>query len=75
MNAFEFLSYMFYLYMRKHHQEDNLGWGSKFRKSSVRGRNTKDSSVRGSILGWEVTFSIDVKGGEIHQMQDKELDA
>jgi hypothetical protein len=61
--------------MRKHHKEDSSGWGSSFRKSSVRGSNPKDSSVRGSSPRWEVTFSIDVKGGEIYQMQDRELDA
>jgi hypothetical protein len=31
--------------------------------------------VRGSSLRREVTFSIDVKGGETHEMQDNELDA
>jgi hypothetical protein len=58
---------MSYIYMRKHHKEDSSGWGSSFRKSSVRGSNPKDSSVRGRAKG-EVTFSIDVKGGEIHHM-------
>jgi hypothetical protein len=29
----------------------------------------EDSSVRGSNLGWEETFSIDDKGGDIYQMQ------
>jgi hypothetical protein len=49
MNDFECLSYMSYMYMRKHHKEDN--------------------SARGSSPGWKDTFSIDDKGGEIHQMQ------
>jgi hypothetical protein len=61
--------------MRKHHTKDSSGWGNRFRKSSVRGSIPKDSSVRGSSPGQEVTFSIDVKGGEIHQMQVRELDA
>jgi hypothetical protein len=64
-----------YIYTRKHHKEDNSGWGSSFRKSSVRGSNPKDSSVRGSSSEREVTFDIYVKGGEIHQMWDRELDA
>jgi hypothetical protein len=37
MNYFEFLSYMSYIYMRKHHKEDSSGWEISFRKSSVRG--------------------------------------
>jgi hypothetical protein len=52
MNAFECLSYMSYMYTRKHHKED--------------------SSVRGSNPGWKDTFTIDDKGGEIHQMQRTE---
>jgi hypothetical protein len=59
--------------MRKHHKEDNSGWGSSFRKSSDRG--TIPSSFRGSNPRWEVTFSIDVNEGEIHHMQDRELDS
>ena len=39
---------MSYMYMRKHHKEDN----------SVRGRNPI----------WKDTFTIDDKGGDIHQM-------
>jgi hypothetical protein len=57
--------------MRKHHKEDNSGWGISFRKSSVRGSIPKDSSVRGSNPRWKDTFSIDDKGGEIYQMQDR----
>jgi hypothetical protein len=45
--------------MRKHHKEDNSGWGISFRKSSVRGRKPR----------WKYTFAIDDKGGEIYQMQ------
>jgi hypothetical protein len=56
MNAFECLSYMSYIYMRKHHKEDSSGWEISFRKSSVRG-----SSPR-----WKDTFAIDDKGGEIY---------
>jgi hypothetical protein len=33
MNSFEWLSYISYIYMRKHHKEDILGWESSFRKS------------------------------------------
>jgi hypothetical protein len=69
MNAFEFLSYMSYIYMRKHHKEDSSGWGINFRKSSVRGSIPKDNSARGSNLGWKDTFANDHKGGEIYQMQ------
>jgi hypothetical protein len=61
--------------MRKHHKEDSSCWGINFRKSSVIGSNPKDSSVRGIHPKQEVTFSIDVKGGEIYQMHDRELDA
>jgi hypothetical protein len=39
------------------------------------GATPRTSSVRGSSPRREVTFSIDVKGGEIYQMQDRELDA
>jgi hypothetical protein len=56
MNAFEFLSYMSYIYMRKHHKEDSLGWEINFRKISVRGRSPR----------WKYTFSIDDKRGEIY---------
>jgi hypothetical protein len=68
MNAFEILSYMSYIYTRKHHKEDISGWEIKFRKSLVRGSIPKDSSVRGSNPGWKDAFSIDDKGGEIYQM-------
>jgi hypothetical protein len=64
---------MSYIYMKKHHKEDNLVWGSIFRKISVRGSIPKDNSTRRSNPGWEVTFSINVKGGEIYQMHDREL--
>jgi hypothetical protein len=62
---------MSYIYMRKHHKEDSSGWGISFRKSSVRGSIPKDSLVRGSSPRWKDTFSIDDKGGEIYQMQDR----
>jgi hypothetical protein len=65
MNSFEFLSYISYIYTRKHHKEDNLDWGSSFRKNSVRGRNPKESLVRERIPGREVNFAIDVKRGGI----------
>jgi hypothetical protein len=70
MNAFEYLFYMSYIYMRKHHKEENSGWEISFRKSSVRGSIPKDSSVKGSIPGWKDTFAIDNKGGYIYQMHD-----
>jgi hypothetical protein len=66
---------MYYIYTRNHHKEENSCWGSTFRKSSVRGSNPKDNSVRGRKPRWEVTFFIDVKGGDIHHIKDKELDA
>jgi hypothetical protein len=82
MNVFECLSYMSYIYTRKHHKEDSLGQEINFRKSSVRGSIPKDSSVRGSIPKdssvrgsnprWKYTFVIDDKGGDIYQMEDKE---
>jgi hypothetical protein len=59
--------------MRRHHIEDNSGWGSRFRKSSVKRRIPKDSSVRGSGLRWEFTFSIDVKEGDIHHIHGTNL--
>jgi hypothetical protein len=68
MNAFECLSYMSYIYMRKHHKEDISGWEINFRKSSVRGSIPKDSSVRVSSPRWKDTFAIHDKGGEIYQM-------
>jgi hypothetical protein len=70
MNAFESLSYMSYIYMRKHHKEDSSGWEISFRKISVKGSIPKDNSVGKSIPKWKGTFSIDDKGGEIYQMQD-----
>jgi hypothetical protein len=70
MNAFECLSYMSYIYTRKHHKEDNLGWEISFSKSLVRGGILKDNSVRGRNLGWKDNFSIDDKGGEIYQMHN-----
>jgi hypothetical protein len=65
---------MSYNHTRNQHKEDSSGWGRNFRKSAVRGRNPKEISVIGSSPIHEVTFSIDFKRGEIHQMQDKELD-
>jgi hypothetical protein len=59
MNAFEFLYYMYYIYTRKHHKEDNSGWEISFRKSSVMGSNPE----------WKDTFFIDDKGGEIYHMK------
>jgi hypothetical protein len=32
----------------------------------MRKHHKEDISVRGSILGWKYTFSIDDKGGEIY---------
>jgi hypothetical protein len=72
MNDFECLSYMSYIYTRKHHKEDNLGQEISFRKISVRGSIPKDSSVRGNNPIWKDTFSIDDKGGDIYQMQSIE---
>jgi hypothetical protein len=48
MNAFEFLSYMSYIYTRKNHKEDSSVWEISYRKSSVRGSIHIDSLVRGS---------------------------
>jgi hypothetical protein len=59
---------MSYIYMRKHHKEDSLGWEISFRKISVKGSIPKDSSVRGSSPGWKDTFTIDNKGGDVYQM-------
>jgi hypothetical protein len=58
--------------MRKHHKEDNSSREISFRKSSVRGSIPKDISVRGSILRWKYSFSIDYKGGDIYHMQSTE---
>jgi hypothetical protein len=61
---------MSYIYTRKHHKEDSSCWGSSFRKISVKGSIPKYSSVRGSSPRWKVTFAIDVKGGEIYQINN-----
>jgi hypothetical protein len=74
MNDFECLSYMSYIYMRKHHKEDSSGWGISFRKSSVRGSIPKDSSVRGSNPRWKDTFSIDEKGERFIRCKGKCLE-
>jgi hypothetical protein len=37
MNYFEFLSYISYIYMWKHHKEDNSFWESSLKESSVMG--------------------------------------
>jgi hypothetical protein len=55
--------------MRKHHKEDSSGQEISFKKILVRGSIPKDSSVRGSNIGWKDTFSIDDKGGEIYKVQ------
>jgi hypothetical protein len=72
MNAFDFLSYMSYMYTRKNHKEDSSGREISFKKSLVKGSILKYSSVRGSNPEWKDTFSIDEKGGEIYQMQNIE---
>jgi hypothetical protein len=59
--------------MRKHHKEDSSVWGSSLRESSVRGSNPRDKFSQGEQPRWEVTFSIDVKGGEIHQMHGERV--
>jgi hypothetical protein len=56
------------MYTRKHHKEESSGWEISFKKSSVRGSIPKESSFRGSNLGWKDTFSIDDKGGEVYHM-------
>jgi hypothetical protein len=71
MNSFECLSYMYYIYTRKHHKDDSSGWEISFRKSSVKGSIPKENLIRGSRPIWKDTFSIDEKGGEIYQMQDR----
>jgi hypothetical protein len=38
----------------------------------MRKHHQDDKSVRGSSPGWKDTFSIDDKGGQIHQMQRTE---
>jgi hypothetical protein len=68
MTNFELLSYMSYVYMRKHHKENYSGWQIKFRKHSFRGSIPKDSSIRGSNPRWKDTFAIDDKGGDIYHM-------
>ena len=72
MNAFEFLSYMSYIYTRKNHKEGSSGQEISFMKISVKGSIPKDNSVRGHNPRWKDTFSIDDKGGEIYQMQRTE---
>ena len=59
--------------MRKHHKEENSVWEISFRKSSVRGIIPRDNSIRGRSPRWKYTFSIDDKGGDIYQMQDRML--
>jgi hypothetical protein len=57
--------------MRNQYKEDSLGWEISFRNSSIKGSIPKDNSIRGSNPRWKDTFSIDDKGGEIYQMQDR----
>ena len=71
MNDFECLSCISSIYMRKHHKDDSSGWGITFRKSLVMGSIPKESSVRGIIPRWKYSFSIDNKGGDIYEMEDK----
>jgi hypothetical protein len=59
--------------MRKHHKYDNSVWGSSFRKSSVMGRNPKDSLVRGSNLDEKLPLSLISKGGSFIRCMDREL--
>jgi hypothetical protein len=62
VNGFDSLSYMSYIYMRKHHKEEILVWGSSFRRSLVRGSSPKDSLVRGSSLDEKLPFPMMCKG-------------
>jgi hypothetical protein len=58
MNDFEYLSYMSYIYMRKHHKEVISSWGIGFTKSSFRGSIPKDSFS----LDGKITFPLMTKG-------------
>jgi hypothetical protein len=62
MNVFECLSYMSYIYTRKHHKEGSSSREISFRKSSVRGSIPKDSSVRGVAPDGKIHFPLMTKG-------------
>jgi hypothetical protein len=66
---------MSYIYTRTHHKDDNSVWGSSFRKSSFRGSNPKDSSVRGSKLDGKLPFPFMSKGERFIRCMDRELNA
>jgi hypothetical protein len=72
MNVIEYLSYMSYIYTRKHHKEDSSGQEISFMKSSFRGSIPKDILVRGYNSRWKDTFSIDDKGGDMYYTQSTE---
>jgi hypothetical protein len=69
--------------MRKHHKEDSSGWGRNFKKSLFTGSIPKENSVRGPTprtirLGgptphMNLPLPMMSNGGEIYQMQDREL--
>jgi hypothetical protein len=66
---------MSYIYTRKHHKEENSGWGRSFRKSSVRGRNPKDKSVRGSNLDGNLPLPLMSEGERFIICINRELDS
>jgi hypothetical protein len=49
--------------MRKHHKEETSVWKSSFRNNSVRERNPKENSVRGSIIEGKLPFPL-ISNGE-----------
>jgi hypothetical protein len=63
------------IYTRKHHKEDSLVWGSSFRKSSFRGRNPKDTIVRGRSPDRKLHFPLMSNGERILRCMDRELDS
>jgi hypothetical protein len=62
MNAFECLSYMSYIYMRKHHKKDGSGWRINFMKSSVRGVSPRTVKLGGATLDGKIPLPLMAKG-------------
>jgi hypothetical protein len=71
---YECYSYMYYIYTRKHHKEDNSFLGSSLRESSVVGSSPRDSSVRGSNLDGKLPLSLMSKGERFNRCMERELD-
>jgi hypothetical protein len=64
MNSFECLSYMSYMYMRKHRKEDNSvkgsnsGWKDTFAIDDKGGRDSSDAEDKGMVPGGEMVTEM-----------------